>query len=157
MSEESLMAWCMEDLLPRMHMTADLRIAKDRLHLNPLWHVTIQRQQVGQAFVEGLCFSSHTTWIWKYKWGEDATFNFEYTLAIHPFLYIFMLVHGRQTSRVVAGSIGVKYPHIKIGILVSMQNPLVHTSSHAPSSVSPDASLKVSPDNGSIFSTCPNK
>ena len=34
MSKESLMAWCMEDLLPRMHMTADLRMTKDSLHLN---------------------------------------------------------------------------------------------------------------------------
>jgi len=34
MSEESLMAWCMEDLLPWMHMTTDLKIAKDSLHLN---------------------------------------------------------------------------------------------------------------------------
>ena len=34
MSEESLMAWCMEDLLLRMHMTADLRIAKGSLHHN---------------------------------------------------------------------------------------------------------------------------
>ena len=32
----SLMAWCMEDLLPRMHMTADLRTVKDSLHLNQL-------------------------------------------------------------------------------------------------------------------------
>ena len=33
MSEGSLMVWCMEDLLPRMHMAADLRKAKDSLHL----------------------------------------------------------------------------------------------------------------------------
>ena len=33
--EESLTAWCLEDLLPLMHMTADLRMAvKDSLHLN---------------------------------------------------------------------------------------------------------------------------
>ena len=47
LSVESLMAWCMEDLLPQMHMTADMRIAKDSLHLNSqpayegaVWHVT---------------------------------------------------------------------------------------------------------------------
>ena len=26
--------WCMEDLLPQMYMTADLRIGNDSLHLN---------------------------------------------------------------------------------------------------------------------------
>ena len=31
---ESRMAWCIEDLLPLMHMTADLRIAKEILHLS---------------------------------------------------------------------------------------------------------------------------
>ena len=34
MSEESLMAWCMEDFLPWMHMTANLSTAIDSLHLN---------------------------------------------------------------------------------------------------------------------------
>ena len=33
-SEESLTAWCLEDLLPLIHMTADLRVANDSLHLN---------------------------------------------------------------------------------------------------------------------------
>ena len=31
---ESRMAWCIEDLLPLMHMTADLRIVKEILHLS---------------------------------------------------------------------------------------------------------------------------
>ena len=33
-SEESLTVWCLEDLLPLIHMTADLRVANDSLHLN---------------------------------------------------------------------------------------------------------------------------
>ena len=40
-------------------------------HEGTVGHVMFQRQQVGQAFVESLCFSSHTTWGWRYKWGED--------------------------------------------------------------------------------------
>ena len=61
------MAWCMEDLLPWMHMTTDLKIAKDSLHLNQPMRELYgtsrfkDRQQVGKAFVECLCFSSHTT------------------------------------------------------------------------------------------------
>ena len=31
---ESRMAWCVENLLPLMHMTADLRIVKEILHLS---------------------------------------------------------------------------------------------------------------------------
>ena len=48
-------------------------------------------------------------------------FNFKYMLGICSLLFIFMfLVRGGQTSGVVAGSIGVKNPHIKIGILASV-------------------------------------
>ena len=104
----SLMAcWYIEDLLTRIHMTA----GKQRtacITTNP-WGYAFQRQKVGQAYLEGLCFSSHTTWGWKYKWGEDVMFDFKYTLAMHSFLFIFtLLVHGTQTSGAVAGSIGVK-------------------------------------------------
>ena len=41
--------------------------------------------------------------------GEDAMLDFEYTLAVCSFLFIFvLLVHGRQTSGAVAG---VEYPN----------------------------------------------
>ena len=33
-SEESLTAWCLDDRLPLIHMTVDLRVANDSLHLN---------------------------------------------------------------------------------------------------------------------------
>ena len=41
------MACCMKDILPRMHMTADLKIAKDSLHLN-------------QPMIEGTTLRSET-------------------------------------------------------------------------------------------------
>ena len=47
------------------------QLASQPTHEGTVGHVTFQRQQVGQAFVESLCFSSHTTWGWRYKWGED--------------------------------------------------------------------------------------
>ena len=65
MSEDSWMARCLEDLLPLMHMIADLRMAKESLHLNhpmrAVGHVTFEREQVGQAFVKGLCFYTHAS------------------------------------------------------------------------------------------------
>ena len=37
------------------------QLASQTTHEGTVWHVALQRQQVGQAFVDGLSFSSHTT------------------------------------------------------------------------------------------------
>ena len=67
MSEESLIAWCLEDLATPMDTydcgseDCERQLASQPANKGAVWHIPFHRQQIGQVSVEGLCFSSLTT------------------------------------------------------------------------------------------------
>ena len=71
--------------------------------------------------------------------------NVPNSMSILSLLCIFMaFINRRKTKGAVAGSIGVKYPNIKICILALLQKPLALTSKRASLEVLADAREKVS-------------
>ena len=122
MSEEPLMAWCIQDQLPQMHMATEMRIVNDTFISTNPWGSCmahhVQRQLVSQVLVvESLCLSSHITWGWSTSEVKTPCL----ILSTHwPYAHFFSFSCFFCTANrlgVITGNIGVKYSHIRIGNL----------------------------------------
>ena len=108
-----------DDLLPRTHMMAERRVAKDSRHLSQpikvrIWLLLFPGNHVCESFIESCRFTSHTSCGGEDDRCEDTTFYVSDTLTILPFLQQFVFPVGRRDVRgTITGCVWVENPNVE--------------------------------------------